>query len=75
MPDKKKDSSKKSETVVKPLSAEDKQKALKSAIAQIEKSYGAGAVMRLGEAFSYNVDHIPTGSMMLDLALGIGGVP
>ena len=57
------------------LSADEKQKALKSAIAQIEKTYGAGAVMRLGEAFSYNVDHIPTGSMTLDLALGIGGVP
>ena len=57
------------------LSKEEKQKALKSAIAQIEKTYGTGAVMRLGEAFSYNVDHIPTGSMTLDLALGIGGVP
>ena len=57
------------------LSAEQKQQALKSAIANIEKQYGAGAVMRLGEAISYNVDHIPTGSMTLDLALGIGGVP
>lgn len=62
-------------TVGKPLTPEDKQKALTSAIAQIEKHYGMGAVMKLGEAFNYNVDHIPTGSMTLDMALGIGGVP
>ena len=61
--------------VAKPLTAEEKQKALSSAIAQIEKHYGMGAVMKLGEAFNYNVDHIPTGSMTLDMALGIGGVP
>lgn len=62
-------------SVTKELSAEDKKKALASAIAQLEKQYGQGAVMKLGEAFNYNVDHIPTGSMTLDTALGIGGVP
>ena len=44
-------------------------------MAQIEKKYGAGAVMRLGQNKALNVDAIPTGSMTLDLALGIGGVP
>ncbi|MCI5752618.1 MAG: recombinase RecA [Oscillospiraceae bacterium] len=62
-------------SVAKQLTAEEKQKALSSAIAQLEKQYGTGAVMKLGEAFNYNVDHIPTGSMTLDMALGIGGVP
>lgn len=55
--------------------AEAKQKALETAIEQIEKQYGVGAVMRLGQTASYKVDSIPTGSLSLDLALGIGGVP
>lgn len=53
----------------------DKAEALQTALAQIEKQYGKGAVMRLGEAPQMNVESIPTGSLMLDIALGIGGVP
>ena len=55
--------------------AEDKNKALETALSQIEKQYGKGAVMRLGENYGMNVDHIKTGSVSLDIALGIGGVP
>ena len=55
--------------------AEDKKKALETALAQIEKNFGKGAIMRLGEDIPVNVDAIPTGSLGLDLALGIGGVP
>ena len=61
-----------------PLAAqtkEEKQKALETAIAQLEKTYGAGAVMRLGQTKTLNVEAISTGSMTLDMALGIGGVP
>lgn len=54
---------------------EEKKKALETAIAQIEKAYGVGAVMRLGQNTTMNVESIPTGSMTLDMALGIGGVP
>ena len=54
---------------------EEKRKALESVFGQIEKQYGAGAVMRLGEKTSAEVEAIPTGSMSLDIALGIGGVP
>lgn len=61
--------------VVKASTQEDKKSALESAIKFIEKKYGAGAVMRLGQAQALNVDAIPTGSMRLDMALGIGGVP
>lgn len=61
--------------MVMPESKEDKKKALESAIAHILKTYGSGAVMRLGQANTMQVDTIPTGSMTLDLALGIGGVP
>lgn len=59
----------------KKISADEKKKALEFAIAQIEKTYGAGSVMRLGQTERLNVDAIPTGSMTLDMALGIGGVP
>ena len=61
--------------VVKVAAKEDKKEALASALKQLEKRYGAGAVMRLGETKVLNVDAIPTGSMTLDMALGIGGVP
>ncbi len=61
--------------MVMPESKEDKKKALESAIAHILKTYGSGAVMSLGQANTMQVDAIPTGSMTLDLALGIGGVP
>ena len=54
---------------------EEKIKALKTAMDQIEKKFGKGAVMRLGENASMNVEHIKTGSLMLDIALGIGGIP
>lgn len=53
----------------------DKEKALKTALDQLEKQYGKGAVMRLGENAAMNVEHISTGSLSLDLALGIGGLP
>lgn len=55
--------------------ASDKKKALETAMAQIEKSYGKGSIMRLGENTGIAVAAIPTGSLSLDLALGIGGVP
>ena len=53
----------------------DKQKALETALTQIEKQFGKGAVMRLGQNAAMNVDAIPTGSLSLDMALGIGGLP
>ncbi len=53
----------------------DKQKALQAALSQIEKAYGKGAIMRLGQNSSMNVEVIPTGSLTLDLALGVGGLP
>ncbi len=59
--------------LVAPVS--DKKKALEQALGLIEKNYGKGAVMRLGENSSMNVEHIPTGSIGLDMALGIGGLP
>lgn len=55
--------------------AVDKEKALETALAQIEKQFGKGAVMRLGQNEAMQVDVIPTGSLSLDLALGIGGLP
>ena len=58
-----------------PSPASDKKKALETAIAQIEKNFGKGTVMRLGDKPEMQVDAIPTGSLALDAALGIGGVP
>ncbi len=55
--------------------ATDKQKALQNALSQIEKAYGKGSIMRLGENAGMNVEVIPTGSLTLDLALGVGGLP
>lgn len=52
-----------------------KQKALETALSQIEKQYGKGAIMRLGQNNSMNIEHISTGSLSLDIALGIGGLP
>lgn len=69
----KKNESKKQPVVA--VTGEEKKKALETAIAQIEKTYGAGAVMKLGQNKTLNVAAIPTGSMTLDMALGIGGVP
>lgn len=55
--------------------AEDKQKAIETALLQIEKQFGKGAVMKLGDASDMAIEHIPTGSIGLDHALGIGGMP
>ena len=53
----------------------DRKKALETAIAKIEKDYGKGTIMRLGDDISINVEALSTGSLSLDLALGIGGLP
>jgi recombination protein RecA len=53
----------------------DKEKALDLALAQIERSHGKGAIMRLGDNVAMAVEAIPTGSVALDIALGIGGIP
>ena len=55
--------------------ADDKKRAIDTAMAQIEKMYGKGSIMRFGDQTSLNVDYIPTGSLALDVALGIGGLP
>ena len=52
-----------------------KQKALDMALTQIEKQFGKGSIMRLGEDTHLNVDVIPTGCLDLDVALGVGGLP
>lgn len=58
-----------------PAPAADKQKALSTAIAQIERAYGKGSIMRMSDRPTVEVDAIPTGSLALDIALGIGGIP
>ena len=58
-----------------PTPATDKKKALETALKQIEKSFGKGAVMRMGDRPALNIEAIPTGSLALDAALGVGGVP
>ena len=55
--------------------ADDKKRAIDTAMAQIEKMYGKGSIMRFGDKADLNVDFIPTGSLALDVALGIGGLP
>lgn len=57
------------------MASEEKQKALEAALGQIEKQFGKGAVMRLGENAHMQVDTISTGILSLDIALGIGGMP
>ena len=57
------------------IKPEDKLKALETALTQIKKQFGEGAVMRLGQNNTLQVEAIPTGSLSLDLALGIGGLP
>ena len=58
------------------MEMDEKKRALEAALGQIEKQYGKGAVMRLGDpASQMNVETIPTGSLSLDLALGLGGIP
>ena len=71
----KKTEGKKPQMYTPPTTKEEKQKALDQALKLIEKTYGAGAVMRLGQREKMDVDVISTGSMTLDLALGVGGVP
>ena len=60
---------------VLPDNQSDKQKALSTAISQMEKSYGKGIIMKLGDSADLNVSAVSTGSLSLDMALGIGGVP
>ena len=55
--------------------SDEKQRALSLALAQIEKQYGKGAIMRLGESQALDIPVIPSGSLALDAALGVGGVP
>ena len=55
--------------------SKDKKEAIEMALLQIEKSFGKGAVMKLGDRQQYNVETLPTGALSLDIALGIGGLP
>ena len=67
---------KKNDISVTPIAdKEEKKKALKTSLSQIEKNFGKGAIMRLGENAGMNVEAIPTGSIALDAATGIGGLP
>ena len=66
---------KKKTAAARPVADGDKKKALETALAQIEKDFGKGTIMKLGENTHMQVDSIPTGSLTLDLALGIGGIP
>ena len=65
----------KKEPAVQSTAVSDKKKALETAMQQIEKMYGKGSIMRYGAESTLNVEAIPTGSLSLDLALGIGGLP
>ena len=65
----------KEKTIETPSNNEERSKALKLAIEKIEKDFGKGSIMKLGDKSSVNVEAIPTGSLALDVALGIGGVP
>jgi recombination protein RecA len=58
-----------------PILQESKEKVLEVAISQIEKQFGKGSIMRLGDEKTLNVSVIPTGSLSLDIAIGVGGVP
>ena len=57
------------------MAQSEKEKALDNAVKRIEKQFGKGSIMRLGDAHSMNVEAIPTGALPLDVALGVGGVP
>ena len=65
----------KKETAAAAPAVSDKKKAIETAMQQIEKMYGKGSIMRYGDGTVANVEAIPTGSLALDLALGIGGLP
>ena len=67
---------KKSNTVISEAARGDKEKALEAAISHLEKEFGKGTVMKLGESgANMNIETIPTGSLSLDIALGLGGIP
>src|SRR5579863_6513166 len=55
--------------------SEDQEKALGMALGQIEKQFGKGSIMRMGENVHMAIESIPTGALSLDMALGIGGLP
>ena len=58
------------------MNRDDKLKALDAALTQIEKAYGKGSVMKLGDSTAnMNIETVPTGALSLDIALGLGGVP
>ncbi|HXB36274.1 MAG TPA: recombinase RecA [Acidimicrobiales bacterium] len=57
------------------MAESDREKALDAALGQIEKQFGKGSVMRMGDNLNMNIESIPTGALSLDLALGIGGLP
>ncbi|MHB1970218.1 MAG: recombinase RecA, partial [Acidimicrobiales bacterium] len=57
------------------MATDDRAKALDAALSQIEKQFGKGSIMRMGEAPDFAIEAIPTGALALDLALGIGGLP
>ena len=59
----------------KPMATDDRAKALEAALGQIEKQFGKGSIMRMGENLHMNIESIPTGALALDMALGIGGLP
>ena len=61
--------------MVTEINTEERNKALKLAIEKIEKDFGKGSIMKLGDKTTVNVDAIPTGSLALDIALGVGGIP
>jgi recombination protein RecA len=63
------------EEKAKEVAAQDKVKALEEALSQIEKHFGKGAIMKLGQDFKLDIPAIPTGSVAIDIALGVGGVP
>lgn len=65
----------KSQTKAAAAMADDKKRAIETAMQQIERTYGKGSIMRFGDNTVSNVEAISTGSLALDLALGIGGLP
>ena len=71
----KKDSSSKKNSSVLPATPEEKKKALETALVMLDKVYGKGIVMKMGEKPKMNVESVSTGSLGLDLALGVGGLP
>ena len=70
-----KPTTKKTNTATPADSPEAKKKALDTAISQIEKSFGKGTIIKMGENPQMNVSAVSTGSLTLDLALGVGGLP